>query len=987
MAKKGSSLVDVFIRALYNGKGAKQAKNDVNDLSKNAKQAQKDFKLLLSDITTTIGAIYKLTAETDRLVTTTKLLSTTFGENAKEIKDFANNLSTITGLSEAGIYKQNVLFGQVANSLGIANENAIAYTKSLTNLSAKLAMVYNIDFESAAKSLVDAAKGESSTLTTLTGIVIKNNSLQNTLYSIGINKQVSELNSAEQAMLQYIAVARQMTNANDVVASSVNSVAWQKQMLSQQIKRLATAFGQLLYPILQKILPILNGILMVITNIITVIARLIGYNGKATEGISAGANNWSDYGASITEASKAASKSLRGFDKLNNITTPSSGNNGGGMGLGIDPKLQGEFDALQEKMNNIKNKATEIADSIMKWLGFSKDINGEWKFTNFTFGTLIGLLIGGGGIFFAGKKIFDLIKKITGLGGIVGSILGGSGGAGKAASGLAMPSIKTVLTGLADLAIIIGGLTAIVTAVGLLTKIPGFKTVVSEGLNQLVDIFKKLGSVLIPMAAFSALLAGLGMASPAIILSGLAGFAIVIGGLELVLVALGALKQIPGFDWIVGQGGEVLIQLATIIGRFAGALVGAIAGGVIEGIMSSLPAMGTYLSDFADNSKVFFSTMKNINDKNLQGIKYLSQAILILTAASILDGLTSWLKGKKTLSSFGKELEDFAPHFAKYYKITKDIDGKVIEASSNAALSLAELAKKLPGQNGLWQKIAGKKRLSEFGKELAEFGPHLKSYAESIKGINGETVKASANTALSLAELANKLPNQGGIVSWFTGDNTISKFGKELKSFGENFKSYTNSVSGINVDKADKVTSCISKLADVAKKVNEKGVSTSLKEFSENLKSSTNAFNKFFSNTNGYDIGYDFGNSLGNGIAKALKNKSFPTISLKTSGGDLIDKVKISAYANGGFPSVGEMFIAREAGPELVGTMNGKTTVANNDQIVKGIEQASFQGMMKAMTATGGYNTKVEITAEGDASGLLDFINFSQKKKNRRNEL
>lgn len=987
MAKKGSSVVDIFIRALYNGKGAKQAKSDVNDLSKNSKQAQKDFKLLLSDVTTTIGAIYKLTAETDRLVTTTKLLSTTFGENAKEIKDFANNLSNITGLSEAGIYKQNVLFGQVASSLGIANENAIAYTKSLTSLSAKLAMVYNIDFESAAKSLVDAAKGESSTLTTLTGIVIKNQSLQNTLYSIGINKQVSDLNSAEQAMLQYIAVARQMTSANDVVASSVNSVAWQKQMLSQQIKRLATAFGELLYPILQKILPILNGILMVITNIITVIARLIGYNGKATESISVGTKNWNNYGASITEASKAASKSLRGFDKLNNITTPSSSSSGGGIGLGIDPKLQGEFDALQTKMENIKNKATEIADSIMKWLGFSKDVNGEWKFTNFTFGTLIGLLIGGGGIFFASKKIFDLIKKITGLGGIVGSILGGSGAAGKAASGLAMPSIKTVLTGLADLAIIIGGLTAIVTAVGLLTKIPGFKTVVSEGLNQLVDIFKKLGSVLIPMAAFSALLAGLGMASPAIILSGLAGFAIVVGGLELVLVALGALKQIPGFDWIVGEGGDVLVQLATIIGRFGGALVGAVAGGAIQGVMSSLPALGTYLSDFANNSKPFFSTMKNVNAKNLQGIKYLSQAILIMTGASILDGLTSWLKGKKNLSTFGKELADFAPYYAKYYQITKDIKGDVITASTNAALSLAELANKLPGQDGLWQKIAGKKRLSEFGKELAAFGPYFKSYSESIAGINGETVTASANAALSLAELANNLPNQGGIVSWFTGDNTLSKFGKELKSFGESFKSYITSISGVNVEQANKVTNSISKIADIAAKVNDKGISSSLKKFSENLADSANSFNKFFNGTNGYDIGYTFGNSLGNGIVQALRNKKFPTISLKTSGGDTLDKVKISAYANGGFPDTGQMFIAREAGPELVGTMKGKTTVANNDQIVKGIEEASFQGMMKAMTATGGYNTKVEITAEGDSSGLLNFINFKQSQADRRNGL
>ena len=34
---------------------------------------------------------------------------------------------------------------------------------------------------------------------------------------------------------------------------------------------------------------------------------------------------------------------------------------------------------------------------------------------------------------------------------------------------------------------------------------------------------------------------------------------------------------------------------------------------------------------------------------------------------------------------------------------------------------------------------------------------------------------------------------------------------------------------------------------------------------------------------------------------------------------------------------MGELFIANEAGPELVGTVNGRTAVANNDQIVSGI--------------------------------------------------
>ena len=47
-------------------------------------------------------------------------------------------------------------------------------------------------------------------------------------------------------------------------------------------------------------------------------------------------------------------------------------------------------------------------------------------------------------------------------------------------------------------------------------------------------------------------------------------------------------------------------------------------------------------------------------------------------------------------------------------------------------------------------------------------------------------------------------------------------------------------------------------------------------------------------------------------------------------------------FATGGYPPTGQMFIAREAGPELVGTIGSRTAVANNDQIVKGISSGVY---------------------------------------------
>lgn len=51
----------------------------------------------------------------------------------------------------------------------------------------------------------------------------------------------------------------------------------------------------------------------------------------------------------------------------------------------------------------------------------------------------------------------------------------------------------------------------------------------------------------------------------------------------------------------------------------------------------------------------------------------------------------------------------------------------------------------------------------------------------------------------------------------------------------------------------------------------------------------------------------------------------------------LVDIPHIPFFEDGGFPNEGQLFIAREAGAEMVGTMGRRTAVANNDQIVEGI--------------------------------------------------
>ena len=62
----------------------------------------------------------------------------------------------------------------------------------------------------------------------------------------------------------------------------------------------------------------------------------------------------------------------------------------------------------------------------------------------------------------------------------------------------------------------------------------------------------------------------------------------------------------------------------------------------------------------------------------------------------------------------------------------------------------------------------------------------------------------------------------------------------------------------------------------------------------------------------------------------------------------------LKSYATGGFPEEGQLFIAREAGAEMVGSLGGRTAVANNDQIVEGIRAGVYDAVVEAMGQTGG---------------------------------
>lgn len=127
-----------------------------------------------------------------------------------------------------------------------------------------------------------------------------------------------------------------------------------------------------------------------------------------------------------------------------------------------------------------------------------------------------------------------------------------------------------------------------------------------------------------------------------------------------------------------------------------------------------------------------------------------------------------------------------------------------------------------------------------------------------------------------------------------------------------------------------------------------------------------------------------------NGIVSSLddlfkyKNQSLGiTTGLNGLGYTSLLDIAPKQYATGGFPTKGEMFIAREAGPELVGSIGSQTAVANNGQIIDGIRQGVAQAMMEVVMATADNSqssapVEIPIVLDGVELGRATFKNIEE---------
>jgi len=103
---------------------------------------------------------------------------------------------------------------------------------------------------------------------------------------------------------------------------------------------------------------------------------------------------------------------------------------------------------------------------------------------------------------------------------------------------------------------------------------------------------------------------------------------------------------------------------------------------------------------------------------------------------------------------------------------------------------------------------------------------------------------------------------------------------------------------------------------------------------------------------------YDVGRNAAQAFANGLRSVHIDTPHLVTTSyseyviGDsriTVPNLSVQWYARGGFPPNGQLFMAGENGPEMVGQMGSRNAVVNNEQIVDGIRDGVYDGIMSAL--------------------------------------
>lgn len=775
------------------------------------------------------------------------------------------------------IERKSILLEKACNKLDVYQTKLSEINGSESGIAKKLSRISDVA-RGAFGNLTKHASKSNSTLNKLSGSVTR------------FGKRVWGLLSSA---LVFSVLTKAFTTLREKMAAAVKQNAQFSASLSKISGNMNSAFNNLLAAAMPALNAIISAIAKATSYLSTFVALLTGKTVKSSNAAADAANNQASAVGGVGEAAKKASEYLNGYDEMNVQASKDSAGGGSGGGAGAD----------------ITFEDTDVSAQIANFLD---RIKAAWEDADFTdFGRMVG------------DKINDSLENIDWT-----KIKNTSNKIGK--------SVATFLNGVfetPDLFTNTGSTiaeslnTAIALSLGFAENFhwDSFGQALADSINGFFETFGFDGAARSVNSWFKG-----------------------------VLKAASKLLKKTDFELIGNKIGEFLEDL-----DFSGCSEGiakviweAIKGGfsLLVGVFEEAPLEASLIAAFAILQ--FSGLGSAIAGKISTSIgRYLSINGMSLALKGI--GLVVALEGVKVALTGETNLKD------------------TIEATALTGLGTLMVTKDLRLALAATVAVASYK----LGNYLYENVPAVEKWADFIVNTLGDlfTGTLDLNKEMKLAvdlafemgipKMEAKLTNlHAQITAWFAKNGINIAVGISTTA-----ADFVGKVSGLIKDVGVKVISIgmeigtsLAKFKEmVQEKINGVGqkavkisaeISTKVADLWNRLKSAWGN-NRTFSSK--LEIGTKI-SSLWNTVKREwnrTKTKlTFPIKMPHFSWGSKTTKIlgasvkvpdlKISWYANGGFPDMGQIFIARERGAEMVGNIGGKTAVANNDQITSAIAAA-----------------------------------------------
>lgn len=292
-----------------------------------------------------------------------------------EASTFINKMETLLGIDPTEAMNNMATIQGLTTSFGMASDKAYVLSKNLTQLGYDLASLKNIPVAESFTKIQAAISGELEPIRRL-GVDLSQARLQQELLNLGYSQSVSTLSQADKAVLRYIAIMKQTTDAQGDFARTLSSPANMIRILQAQLNSLARAVGSLLYPALKSILPPLIAAVELVKELVTGIASMMGVKvefpdfSSASDAVGGVTDAMDNTTKATGKAAKAFKNYIMGFDELNVIQKDNGSSGGSGSGAGAAGNILGDVDLSGYDMfkNYVGSSVDEIKAKLEKLL-------------------------------------------------------------------------------------------------------------------------------------------------------------------------------------------------------------------------------------------------------------------------------------------------------------------------------------------------------------------------------------------------------------------------------------------------------------------------------------------------------------------------------------------------------------------------------------------------------------------------------------------